>query len=167
MKCYQHLSLFLITIFISYSFCIKLSSDNCLIYKENLCAKCNKGFYNLNGICYEICPIDFIADNYSMTCSTSSTLDSSFIKAYTISRCINQCGVEFSDCSCDLSCKRRGNCCSDFKLCEMIQDNYNTNPKTIKNCKFDTSDHKICLQCEEGHFYYNNMCVMECQNKIL
>ena len=49
--------------------------------------------------------------------------DASYIKAYTVSKCINQCGVEYDDCSCDLSCKRKGNCCSDFKLCSLIEEN--------------------------------------------
>lgn len=102
-----------------------------------------------------------------MTCKK---IDSNplYIKAYTFSRCINKCGENFNDCSCDHSCKSKGNCCSDFKFCEILEKNKIEN-KYIPNCKFSTIDSKLCLQCKEGFYLYDNNCFDKCpkNTKIL
>jgi hypothetical protein len=136
--------------------------------------KCEKGFYNNFGKCVKICPGELYADNYSLTCKKLEE-NPVYIKAYTFSRCINTCGYEFKDCSCKESCRKTGNCCSDFRFCEIIgenhidleleSDNISTEHKThsnLVNCKFSTTDKKVCLQCMEGFYFYNNECLHNC-----
>jgi len=84
-----------------------------------------------------------------------------YIKAYTISRCVNSCGKFFFDCSCNSSCVKNGTCCSDYRFCQVIQENHITNTK-IPNCKIADEDDTICLQCKENFYYYNNKCLLKC-----
>jgi len=87
-----------------------------------------------------------------------------YIKAYTFSRCINKCGMKFTDCSCEDTCKTKGNCCSDYKFCEILEKN-KIEAKNITNCEFSTIDSKICLQCMEGFYLYENFCLDKCPHK--
>ena len=72
-------------------------SSNCLRCDNNFCLECPKGnFKYLNG-CHLSCPFETIADNYSFSCKLNSN-QQMYIKAYTVSRCMNSCGKQFSDC---------------------------------------------------------------------
>ena len=72
-------------------------SINCIKCEKNICLECEKGnFRYLNG-CYLSCPFETFADNYSSSCKLISE-QPVFIKAYTVSRCMNSCGKQFSDC---------------------------------------------------------------------
>lgn len=75
-----------------------LSCDNqCSLCKNNICKKCNKGYFLYKSSCYESCPNETYADNYSFTCKEIN-YSPVYLKAYTISRCLNSCGREFIDC---------------------------------------------------------------------
>jgi len=112
------------------------------------------------GKCYDNCPSDLFADNLEMTCKEEKD-NPVYIKAYTISICVNSCGKNFFDCSCNSSCVRNGTCCSDFRFCQLIQENHITNTK-ITNCLFADEDDSICLQCKENFYYFNNQCFRKC-----
>jgi hypothetical protein len=113
----------------------------------------------LDGDCVENCGEDLYADNYSMTCKKMSE-NPVYIKAYTFSRCINSCGKQFKDCSCREECRKLGNCCSDFRFCEIIFDNHINSDE--KGCIFSTTDKKVCLQCKDNFYYYNGRCINSC-----
>lgn len=132
--------------------------------KDNSCSECIKGAYidHQTQTCHEACPDHLVADNYSMTCKENS--DSAvYIKAYTSSRCLNSCGREFSDCSCKEDCKSKGNCCSDFKFCEIISKNNKLAEKTSK-CLLKSVDGSMCLQCKPEYYYYDKKCYDSCPN---
>jgi hypothetical protein len=142
---------------------LKTCSPDCLScdYITGNCSHCLKGFYLSTSSCVEVCPDNLYADNYSMTCKNIIE-NPVYIKAYTFSRCINSCGREFSDCSCKENCKLSGNCCSDFRFCEIIEDNHVKVKEKESKCKLTTSDKKICLQCKEKFYYYSNECHDKC-----
>ena len=134
-----------------------------------MCVECEKGYYRyLNG-CYLSCPFDTFADNYSSMCKHLKE-QPVFIKAYTVSRCMNSCGKQFPDCrsnlynfSCNPRCKKFGNCCSDYKFCDLVSNNH-ASDCIIPNCKYcsKTSNNQICLQCEDNYYYFNNQCHSKC-----
>jgi hypothetical protein len=73
----------------------------------------------------------------------------------------------FPDCSCKEDCTRKGNCCSDYKLCEIISENIHINKndynkETMPNCKYDSLDRKTCYQCEDNYYYYEGKCLDRC-----
>lgn len=115
------------------------------------------------GNCLYNCPENLFADNLEMSCKEEKD-NPVYIKAYTISRCVNSCGKNFFDCSCNFSCVRNGTCCSDFRFCQVIQENHITNSK-ISNCKFADEDDSICLQCKENFYYFNNQCLLKCPER--
>jgi hypothetical protein len=171
MKCF-YLSIFIITLLVKYGYSQNNAISkcpnsynfaNCLECKDSFCLKCNKGYFLHISECLNICPIDYYANNFTKTC-TKKPVEASYLKVFTVSRCVNKCGVEFSDCSCSLSCTRKGDCCSDFKVCEIIKQNYNDQDQTkkIDNCKFDSGDNKICLQCKDGFYLYHGKCYTYC-----
>lgn len=166
MKCFLFLFLFVL-ITSKYTIVEKPINSLCSEFSNSDCKKCKKGYFLLKGTCYEKCPNEYVADNLSNTCKKKCD-EATYIKAYTISRCVNQCGIEYSDCSCNSNCRRKGNCCSDFKICEIIQDNYNDEikyndkEKEISNCLYDSLDHQSCLQCEEGFYLYMSKCYSKC-----
>ena len=128
----------------------KNSCDLCLEKTGDICSKCIKGAYLYNHECYFTCPGETLADNYSLTCKKESE-SPVFIKAYTLGRCMNKCGSIFHDCSCDVRCKKAGDCCSDFKYCEFIGKEA-SKQCTIVGCEACTQN--TCLKCNEGRFYY-------------
>lgn len=171
---YIYLSIFLIGLYLNsaYSHINNISKcpisskyANCLECKDSLCLKCNKGYFLHESECLNKCPVNMYANNFTKVC-TLKPVEASYLKVFTVSRCVNKCGVEFSDCSCSLSCTRKGDCCSDFKVCEIIQQNYNDQDQDMKNriqnCKFDSNEHKICLQCKDGFFLYHGKCFTNC-----
>ncbi len=129
-----------------------------------MCKQCNKGFFLYKSVCYEACPFDTFADNYSLTCKTLNQTPI-FIKAYTISRCLNSCGKTFEDCSCSPKCKKFGDCCSDYKFCDIIESEKSTKCK-IENCKFCSQDGNNCLQCKDNFYYFENKCVLKCPKDV-
>ena len=157
----------------------KLSSEtykcsvNCLKCENNLCLECEKGNFKYLDGCYMSCPFDTLADNYSSSCKQKSEKPV-YIKAFTVSRCMNSCGKQFSDCryifylfSCNLKCKKFGNCCSDYKFCKLVEKNHSTKCH-IKNCKFCSkkTQNQICLQCDENYYYFNNSCHKRCPDHV-
>jgi hypothetical protein len=103
-----------------------------------------------------------------MTCKKENS-NPIYTKSYSFSRCFNQCGKKFNDCSCDKKCKKSGDCCSDYKFCEIIEKNKliidekeNNYLNKIKNCKFSTVDNKTCLQCNDNFYLFENTCVEKC-----
>ena len=56
---------------------------------------------------------------------------------------------------------KEGDCCSDYKVCEMISENYTT-VTNIANCKFASEDKSLCFQCKENFYLYNNRCELNC-----
>ena len=143
-------------------------SSSCLkCNKDKTCSECVKGAYSdlQTQTCHDACPDHLIADNFSMTCKDPSE-DAVYIKAYTSSRCLNSCGREFADCSCKEDCKAKGNCCSDFKFCEIIAKN-NKLASFNSKCELKTTDGKICLQCKPKFYYYNKECLEECPKGTL
>lgn len=110
--------------------------------------------------CYVNCPEELIADNIDMICKKEND-NPVYIKAYSVSRCVNSCGNIFKDCSCKESCLRNGTCCSDFRFCQVIKENHTSNTK-IPNCKFADENDSICLQCKDNFYYFNNQCLQSC-----
>ena len=88
-----------------------------------------------------------------------------YIKAYTVSRCVNSCGKKFFDCSCRSDCIRKGSCCSDYRFCQVVEENHITNSK-ISNCKLADEEDKLCLQCVEDFYYFNNQCLKKCPENL-
>ena len=72
-------------------------SSNFLKCENNQCKECEKGNFAYENGCYMSCPFETFADNYSSSCKKVSE-QPVYIKAYTISRCMNSCGKQFSDC---------------------------------------------------------------------
>ena len=166
---------FIFLSFLIFSKCTKTCGSDCLNCdtSNGNCSQCQKGFYLNSLSCVDKCPEELYADNYSMGCKT--IIESPiYIKAFTFSRCINSCGLEFSDCSCKSDCKNSGTCCSDFQYCEIIYENNIKVKEENSNCKFSSRDKKICFQCKENFYFYNNECLEKCpegtnslnQNKI-
>lgn len=56
---------------------------------------------------------------------------------------------------------KTGDCCSDYKVCEMISESYTTISK-IANCKFASEDKSLCLQCKDNFYLHDNTCVLQC-----
>ncbi len=113
-----------------------------------------------NGKCYSSCPKNLVADNLDLTCKEEKD-NPIYIKAYTISRCLNSCGKIFFDCSCNNSCIKNGTCCSDFRFCQVVEENH-INNSNIPNCKLADEEDTICLQCKENFYYYDNKCLLKC-----
>lgn len=129
------------------------------------CTKCQKGLYQYGNACYDSCPFETLADNVSLQCKWEKDKPV-YIKAYTISRCVNSCGKTFHDCSCNPKCKKSGDCCTDFQFCEIVNESYSVENK-IDNCKFSTEDKSVCLQCKENFYYHNNSCIRTCPEETL
>ena len=72
-------------------------SENCLNCKNNICLKCKRGYYKYLHSCYEYCPLDLVADNLELSCKLESS-NPVYTKAYTVSSCLNACGMAFKDC---------------------------------------------------------------------
>jgi proprotein convertase subtilisin/kexin type 5 len=132
---------------------------NCSTCKDGYCVECLKGYYFYENMCYSLCPDYTYADNYSMTCKLIKE-NPVYIKAFTMSKCLNSCGKKFNDCSCEINCKREGTCCSDYDYCNTIEENVQ-NINTVVNCSICSSDIK-CLQCEEGFYMFNSNCYNKC-----
>jgi hypothetical protein len=71
--------------------------------------------------------------------------------------------------SCEKSCVKEKNCCSDYSICEEIENlkiDQNQNKTILNNsisdCLFASKDGKNCLQCQDGLFYYKNQCLVFC-----
>jgi hypothetical protein len=143
----------------------EIKIKNCIIFDENKsenCLICEKGFYLFKGNCYDICPGNFLADNKSMKCKKFNS-NPNYIKPYSFSRCLNKCGQIFNDCSCNKNCRKSGDCCSDFKFCEIIEkEKIKSNKNFIENCEFSTNNGKICLQCVYDFYLFENNCVEKC-----
>jgi hypothetical protein len=142
---------------------LKNKCDLCLEKTGDKCNKCIKGAYLFEHDCYFTCPGETVADNYSLTCKNESD-NPVFIKAYTLGRCLNKCGSVFHDCSCNIDCKKAGNCCSDFKYCEFIGKEA-SKQCTISGCEACTQDNKTCLKCKDRFYYYKNQCVEACPHE--
>lgn len=142
-----------------------LCGSDCLECNSNSrkCFQCKKGFYSQDGKCVDRCSTELYADNYSMTCKKMKD-NPVYIKAYTSSRCINSCGKDFSDCSCSQDCRLKGNCCSDFRFCEIVweKDSPHVKESSSPKCLLSTKDGKVCLQCKDNFFYYKNQCLDQC-----
>jgi hypothetical protein len=61
---------------------------------------------------------------------------------------------------------KTGDCCSDFKICEMIAEKYSP-ISNIMNCKFSSEDKSLCLQCNDEFYLYNNECLLECPKNTI
>ena len=72
-------------------------SPNCLICESGKCTKCARGLYSFKNSCFESCPFENYADNYTFLCLEKDKKPL-FTKAYTLSRCMNSCGKIFHDC---------------------------------------------------------------------
>lgn len=91
-------------------------ADNCeQCNNMGNCIKCKKGFYLIKdkNKCTDICEEGYKADNLNRLC-VDENLDSMFWKVQSSGRCINKCGNIEGDCSCEIDCKRKGNCCEDY-----------------------------------------------------
>ena len=81
------------------------------------------------------------------------------------------CGVAVNqDCSCHKSCEVIGTCCTDYTICEKL--NENSIKTKIQNCELSETDSKnneICSKCKEGFYRKNGLCVAECgiKDKVL
>jgi hypothetical protein len=143
--------------------CLKCNETN------SKCLICPKGLYESFGDCTDKCEDDLYADNYSMSCK-KMTNNPVYIKAFTAASCVNMCGKEYGECSCNIECRRRGNCCSDFKFCEIILDNVDDakmKNETLNNCKYQSKDSQMCIQCEDNFYYHNGQCVEKCLNDTI
>jgi len=46
-------------------------NENCLKCENSICKKCIRGFYSFKNKCLNICPENYIADNFSFECKPS------------------------------------------------------------------------------------------------
>jgi hypothetical protein len=138
-------------------------SKECELCNDGKCLKCPKSTFSYLEKCYITCPGELFADNIDKTCKNENEKPV-FSKSYTISRCVNSCGKDFFDCSCNINCVKNGTCCSDFKFCLVI-DKINKIDTKIPNCKYSDEQDLICLQCKENFYYFNNECLKKCPNK--
>ena len=132
---------------------------------------CPLGYYLYSNNCYYICPEGLLADNLSFTCKKQEE-NPIYTQAYSLSQCLNQCDSEFDDCSCGSDCSRKGNCCSDYKICEMItnytpqsviSDTIKENLLQIRTgCTHFNSDFTLCLQCSSEYYFHDNKCLENC-----
>jgi hypothetical protein len=86
------------------------------------------------------------------------------------------CGKITADCSCQPDCTQYGNCCSDYRDCEvLIRNNANKtldceklNPDCELCSDIDSQSNK-CGQCKPGFFLRDDQCVKFCdvQDKAL
>ena len=134
----------------------------CKTYSDDLkiaCSACVKGYYLYNNDCIKTCPYNLVADNFSNSCKVKD-INTSSIKAYSYSKCINKCGKEFEDCSCNIHCFKEGNCCSDIQFCEVIENSFDI--EILKNCKHSFKGR--CLQCLENLYLEEDQCVETCSS---
>lgn len=139
------------------------------------CMKCAVGFFLSGDVCVSYCPDGYISDVLRFRCVAVAqvTTEVVYSKAYSFGSCKNTCGKNMSDCSCDKSCKVKGNCCTDYDTvnCEkLIQKNNNVNEKDCdknSNCMFcdDTAkqdDVPTCNQCNEKFYLHEGKCLSSC-----
>lgn len=77
------------------------------------------------------------------------------------------CGKTLSDCSCQIDCNQSGNCCSDFRECEVLTrnlENSNSCRSRINNCEL-CSNATECAQCKPGLFLRSGLCVDICEKE--
>lgn len=80
------------------------------------------------------------------------------------------CGKLASDCSCQPDCTQYGNCCSDYRDCEvLVRKNTNRerecasrNPNCELCADLDNPENKKCGQCKPGLFLRNDECMQFC-----
>jgi len=138
-------------------------SKDCELCNEGKCIKCPKGAFSYLEKCFNNCPGELFADNIDMSCKPEKEKPV-FNRAYTISRCVNSCGKDFFDCSCNNNCVKNGSCCSDFKFCQVIENSHTSETK-LPNCLYADEQDTVCLQCKENFYYFNNECLLKCPNK--
>lgn len=118
--------------------------ENCYICDAKnsaKCYKCDTGYFLNDDKCVDYCPEGKIADILRLKClKESSNIDIVYNMAYSIGSCLNMCGKMVQDCSCAPSCKRRGNCCTDYELanCDSKMEKslaIKDNCKSIKGCE--------------------------------
>ena len=93
------------------------------------------------------CPVGLRANRINFTCVKRNNFSFYWIFPSN-SSCVNKCGNNSinSDCSCNHTCLRRGNCCDDFEM-ECKDEIEKENCKICDECVFGK-----CMQCKEKSF---------------
>jgi hypothetical protein len=87
------------------------------------------------------------------------------LKAFSIGSCKNMCGKQLPDCSCLASCSQIGNCCSDYRECELLLRNPEKSQSCVAkklNCEM-CSNENDCVQCKPGLYLKNGDCTQQCE----
>jgi hypothetical protein len=147
--------------------------QNCLeCFDDNTCTKCISTDFILDGKkCVKMCPAGYIVDNTKNQCvKEGADRNVNFTKFYSIGSCRNNCGYYNIDCTCAPDCKRRGDCCSDYKLvnCDEIISKHVQIPADDmpEDCvyieKTSETEYK-CNQCRPGYLI-DGKCAETCPN---
>ena len=150
--------------------CDDESCQYCDQLYPHVCKKCATGFFIKNESCEQDCGEGYVADSLRGSCQSISLSDTTtvFSKAYSQGSCENKCGISsLIDCSCDLSCKSNGNCCTDFTEinCEKILDRAKLFPdceSKASNCQYCDNSQGKCKQCKLGFFLFEGKCYSKC-----
>jgi hypothetical protein len=140
------------------------------------CMKCAVGFYLSGEVCVSYCPEGYISDVLRFRCVAVAqvTTEVVYTKAYSFGSCRNTCGKTMSDCSCEATCKVKGNCCTDYDTvnCEgVIQKNNNVKEKDCENnhnCLYcddnlkHSDDVPKCNQCQDKFYLHEGRCYPSC-----
>jgi hypothetical protein len=158
--------------------CHDLNCDICDKITQSQCTLCRLGFYLLQGKCVNVCPQDHIADAFSRQCVGSSIRQRNtfsrvtYLKAFSIGSCKNICGKRAEDCSCQGDCVHYGDCCSDYRDCELLirKNTMFNNPlceKKNPNCELcsdmDNDLNLSCSQCKPGLWLKDENCYQSCE----
>lgn len=99
--------------------CLVESCAQCFDNNPSVCKTCFGGMFLYNNQCLASCPIGFRADRISMRCIEPQNYAWYWVFP-SKSTCHNKCGIEMSlldgmDCSCNVNCLQKGNCCEDLE----------------------------------------------------
>jgi hypothetical protein len=150
----------------------KCNIANCATCNSENCLKCNPGYFLHENKCLDYCPENYLADILRQKCMNENSTDVVYSMAYSIGSCKNMCGKTVKDCSCLPTCKRSGNCCSDYDFvkCDNIYSkSLEVNQDDIpKNCEYaekvtqgDKVEYK-CNQCNDNSFFVKGKCLDSC-----
>lgn len=144
----------------------------CNPLNPNKCLKCATGYFLISTFCQESCPTGYKTDVIQGKCIPKAMKlnKGMFTKAYTKGSCINRCGHQLSDCSCNAKCELNGNCCSDYFVhnCPILIDQTKilgaSCSSKMSNCDLcDKRNEKLkCVQCFYGMYLYKDECHDEC-----
>lgn len=160
------------------NYSIDLNKDNNgnAVTSFTKCKKCLYEYYLMDNKCIKQCPLGYKADNRTMTCIKNNFISNPsnnnvLFSLYTIfpsHTCVDRCGESnikinkniSSNCSCEESCLRKGNCCVDFdSIClKEIQKERGV------LCLNKDYKNNACLKCFDNAIISNNKIDCECSS---